>query len=201
MSTEDDEALTLQIGEAIAASIQDVDASGVSAGDRAAVLRAVLSARLGGSAPAVAPTVVAPVVKAPVAPVDDDDVLGKIAARMHVERDALELIYDVQDGEPNVVISAKKLPGNKAQATKLLAQLVVGARQAAGLEEWTPVGEVRSVVTEFGSLDSGNFAATVRQLDSVCLLRGKGVNRELKVTKPGMEEIASVINGLAGVSA
>lgn len=196
VATADQEAI--RIRDAIAASLADVDASGVSAGDRAVVLRAVLNARMGVSMPPTSAPALPGKASTPATPVDDSDVLGKISAAMHVERELLELLYDVQDGKPNVVVSGKKLPDNKANATKVLAQLVVGARQAAGLEEWTPVGEVRNVVNDYGRLDSGNFATTIQQLDSVCLLRGKGTARELKVTKPGMEDIATVITALAG---
>lgn len=193
-------ATTTRIRDSIAAALADIDQSDVAAGDRAVVLREVLRLRLGGSALAPEATVHTLETPPPPAalPIDESDVLGRISAKLRVERDLLELLYDVQDGKPSVVVSGKKLPDNKSYATKLLAQLVVGARQAAGMEEWTPVGEVRNVVNDYGRLDSGNFAASIQQLDNICLFRGKGANRELKVTKPGMEEIASVIKTLAG---
>lgn len=193
--------LTSHIRDAIARTIADLDHVGVGGDDRSVVLRAVLAVRLGG---ALVNTPVAPV--APLTTIatsispkgDDSDVLGKIAAAMKLKREVLELVYDIQDGQPALVISAKKLSERKAEATKVIAQLVAGARQAAGLEEWTGVGTIRGVVNDFGRLDGNNFAVTIQGLDKVCLFRGKSTSRELKVTRAGMEEIAALIVGLVG---
>jgi hypothetical protein len=111
----------------------------------------------------------------------------------------LELVYADQDGEPHVVISAKKLAQNKALAARQLGQLVAAARQVVGIEEWTSVSTIRKVVTDYGRLDSGNFASTIQQMDNVAVIRGKGQSREVKITKPGLEATADPIKGIAGV--
>jgi len=96
--------------------------------------------------------------------------------------------------------SAKKLPPNKALAARQLGQLVAAARQVVGIEEWTSVSTIRKVVTDYGRLDGGNFAATIQQMaDNVAVIRGKGQSREVKITKPGLEATADLIKGLAGV--
>lgn len=187
------------IRQAIQAAIEDVDASNVSTADRQTVLRAALTARLGSS---FGPVTIGANHQAQVdqfAPPtgDPNDLLNRIAVGMRSSRDKIEMVYAESDGAPELVISAKKLPDLKSVATKLLAQLVVGARQAAGLEEWTPVSAIRPVVQSYGRLDSKNFATHMQQLDSTCLVRGKGSQRELKVTKPGMEEIANLVDALA----
>lgn len=191
---------TAPIRAAIRSSIDDINASDIPVEDRQTVLRAVLTVRLGGAV--AAPTAsadAAPHGAGPsAAPADGSDLLSRIAAGMKLDRDTIELIYAEKEGEPEVVLSAKKLPDLKAAATKVLAQLVVGARQAAGLEEWTPVNTVRPVVQNYGRLDTSNFSTHMLQLDRVCLAKGKGLQRELKVTKPGMEEIAALVQALAG---
>lgn len=192
------------VRQAAAAALADVNALEVEGEDRKIVLKALLEARLGGSAP------VSPALAARPAPngttqdapqaVATDDVMGRVGAALKVDRDTLDLVYALQDGEPHVVISAKKITQNKAHAARQLGQLVAAARQAAGLEEWTSVSTIRKIVSDYGRLDSGNFASAIQQMDSVAVIRGKGQQREVKITKPGMEATAELINTLAGTT-
>jgi hypothetical protein len=193
------------VRQAAAAALADVDALGVAAEDRSTVLKALLQARLGGFAPNVpnpkvedgqiqdlsnlggTPEVIQP-----------GDVLSKIAAGLKVDRDALELIYALQEGEPHVVVSAKKISTNKALAVRQLGQLIAAARQIAALEEWTSAATIRKVVQDYGRLDSANFAASIQQMDNVAVIRGKGQQREVKITKPGLEATAELIKGITG---
>lgn len=194
-----------EVRQAAAAALADVNALGATGEDRTVLLEALLQARLGGFAPTKVPAV--PVDNQPVttnpakvaAPVADGDVLGMIEVATKVDRDTLELIYAVENGTPQVVVSAKKVPANKSLATRHLAQLVAAARQAAGLEEWTTVGTIRTVVQEYNKLDSSNFAASIKEMDEVCLIRGNGQKREVKVTKPGFEMTGDLIRQIAGV--
>lgn len=194
---------TDHIREAISRTIQDLNETGVAGADRDSILRTVLEFRLGVAAPRGAAPIssAAPIMTAsPVSAstVDESDVLGKIASAMKLDRGILEYVYDIREGEPELVLSAKKLPDRKAEATKVIAQLVASARQAAGLEEWTGVGTIRGVVGNYGKLDGNNFAAAVQGIDKVCLFRGKSTSREIKVTRAGMEEIADLIVNLVG---
>lgn len=190
--------------DAAAAAIADVEALGLSGEDRTTVLDALLKARLGGFTP-----------PAPIfgngnqgngeansigqqRPVEEGDVIGKIGAALKLDRDLVELVYAAQDGEPTVVVSAKKIATNKAEGTRQLAQLVSAGRQIVGLEEWTSSGTIRSVVSDFGRLNASNFAATLHQMDNVALLRGKGQQREVKITKPGIEQTAELIKSMVG---
>jgi hypothetical protein len=192
-----------EIRAAAAAALADVDAIGAKGDDRSIVLKHVLRVRLpipaigttGGGAP---PSVRTEISDPTSVPVDDADVLGKIAAALKLERDVLELVYSVQDGEPELVLAARRLASNKAQAARQLAQLISVARQAAGLEEWTSTAPIRRVVTDYGKLDSANFASTIQQMDKVAVLRGKGQQREVKITRPGMEATADLIKSLVG---
>jgi hypothetical protein len=191
---------------AAAAALADVDALGVSGDDRTIILEALLRARLDGFAPAAAP------VQATQIPdggggagghgdrlqVQDGDVLGKIAAGLKIDRDAVELVYALQDGEPNVVVSAKKIASNKSLGTRQLGQLVAAARQIAGLDEWTGAGTIRPVAFDYGRLDPSNFAASLQQMDDVALIRGKGQQREVKITKPGLESTGDLVKSLIG---
>lgn len=202
----DTEASGDAVRQAAAAALADVNALQVEGEDRKIVLKALLEARLVGSVPASPALAVA---SRPVSngtkqdapqPVASDDVMERVGAALKVDRDTLDLVYALQDGEPHVVISAKKVAQNKAHAARQLGQLVAAARQAAGLEEWTSVSTIRKIVSDYGRLDSGNFAAAIQQMDSVAVIRGKGQQREVKITRPGMEATTELINTLAGTT-
>lgn len=189
--------------QAAAAAIADVDALGLSGDDRNTVLQALLKARLGGFAPRALAGNRDQMGKEETdyviqGPVEEGDVIGKISAVLKLDRDLVELVYAVQDGEPMVVVSAKKIASNKAEGTRQLAQLISAARQIVGLEEWTSSATIRQVVTDFGRLNVGNFAAALQRMDEVALTRGKGQQREIRITKPGIENTADLIKSLVG---
>lgn len=192
------------IRRAVATALKDLTALNVREDERSIVLRAVLDARLGkllgNSAPA--PLVSQPQTNGrgatPPEPVAEGDVLGAISSALRVDRDTVELVYAAKDGEPQLVVPSKRLQQNKAQAARQLGQLVAAARQVAGLEEWTAAGAIRKVVEDYGKLDSSNFAATIQQMDNVAVIRGKGAQREIKITKPGLENTADLVRSLAG---
>ncbi len=192
------------VRQAAAVALADVDAIGVSTDDRKVVLKALLKARLAAFLPTALGSTGASHVGtgggggAQHTRVEDGDVMGKIAATLKIDRDTLELVYALQDGEPHVVVSSKKISNNKAVGTRQLGQLVAAARQIAGLEEWTPATTIRKVVTDYGRQDSSNFAATIQQMDNVAVVRGKGQQREIKITKPGIENTAELVKALTG---
>jgi len=198
------------IRAAAVAAVADVDSLAVSEADRPIVLRAVLEARLGliertasqnvpqDGGPQDSGTNSTKLPKV-VQPLRSDDMLGKIAAGLRLDRDKVEQVYAEDEGELDVVISPRRLAPDKANATRQLAQILAAGRQLAGLDdEWTSVGKVREKVNEFGKLDGGNFAQYIGTLnkDDACVLKGKGVSREIKVTRAGRESIGEMINSL-----
>jgi hypothetical protein len=194
-----------RVRNAIAATMADLEVTGVTAQvDRAVAFAVVLAHRLGvspigatrtalestpngnGSAPPPPPTSAS------------GDALDRIAATMKLPRDVVELVYDARDDELTVIVAPRMLAGDKANATRQLAQIVAGGRQAAGMEEWTSMSDVRPVVTDYGKYDAGNFAAYIAKLDNVFRFSGKGTNRAMKVTRPGMESVAEVVRSVSG---
>jgi len=192
-----------ELRRAAAASVADVDALNLEGEDRSIVLKALLQARLGDStAIAVPPRGGGSASVASKAAVthqpDSGDVLGRVAQVLQVEREALDMVYAVEDGEPALVVSAKKIATNKSAGARELAQLVAAARQAAGIEEWTSASTIRAVVSEYGRLDSNNFASSIQAMDNIAVLKGKGLQREIKITRPGLESTADFIRSIAG---
>jgi len=191
--------------QAAAAALADVDALALTTADRPVFLKALLQARLGGYTFVGTSSggVGVGVTKTTDASgnsefINDGDPISRISTKLGVDRDTLELIYSIQDGEPNVVVSSKKISANKSEATRQLGQLVAAARQIIGLDEWTSATTIRKVVTDYGRLDSGNFAATIQQMDAVAVIQGKGQHRQVKITKPGFEATAELIKDLTG---
>lgn len=183
-----------------ATTVQEVQAMKLPTADHSIVLGALLRARLGGSTIAP-PSFLAPAgsgVKAAIAPAAEGDTLGKLAVALQISKDTLELVYDFEDGVPSLVVSAKKIAPNKATAVRQLGQLIAAARQIVGVEEWTSANIIRKVVQDYGRLDGSNFAASLQQMESVGVLRGKGQAREVKITKPGIESTTDLIKVLVG---
>jgi hypothetical protein len=203
---EESDPLGERLRSAARSAVDDVDSLGVSSADRPVVLGLILACRLGltTSVPSATPFekpdqpgTSAPPLKA-VESVPDGDLVSKIAATLKIDREVAEMVYDVKDGELGYVISARRLASDKAGATRQLATIVAAGRQCAGLEEWTSVGVVREAVNDYGKLDSANFASYVGKLDkdNAFLLRGKGANREIKITRSGLEPIAELLTSL-----
>lgn len=190
--------------KAAAIALGDVDALGLTGDDRRIVLTALLKARFVGATVSngtqgLPQGQIQSLANQPVqTTAEGGDLLGRISTVLKVERDLIELVYAIQDGEPTVVVSAKKIASNKSQGTKQLAQLVSAARQITGLEEWTSSATIRAVATDFGRINASNFAATLQQMDKVALIRGRGQQREIKITKPGIEDTAELIKSLTG---
>lgn len=195
-----------QLLEQASSAVKVVDDLGLTGDDRAIVLKAVLdaglatlsSAAMTSSKPAASNGQSLQAWASDVAnPATPSNPIEKISAALGLGSDIVELVFAEEDGEPILVVSSKRLPENKARATRQLAQLICTARQVCGLEEWTTVGTIRGVVADFGRLDSSNFANHLQQMDSVAVLRGSKQKRELKITRPGLESTAELIKELA----
>jgi hypothetical protein len=191
-------------------AVDDVNSLNLSPSDRPVVLGLILATRLGlvsgvaaavSAAPVPAPASAAVQTVKAGAPIPEGDLIAKIAAALKLDHELAERIYDVKDGELGYVISARRLAADKANATRQLAAIVAAGRQAAGLEDWTPVSVVREVVHDFGKLDAANFAGYIAKLDKddAYLVRGKGANREIKVTRSGLDPVGELLTSLLSV--
>jgi hypothetical protein len=137
-------------------------------------------------------------IEAPGAERPASDQLGKAAARLGTTSDALGDLYDVDSGVPELVVSARKLEDRTAAAARQIAILVAAGRQAAGIEEWTPVSVIRDTCTNYKRNDTSNFGTTIASLSDVFLFRGSSRKREVKLSRPGWETAADVVKALLG---
>ena len=120
-------------------------------------------------------------------PAGADDLLGKIASRLGVEREQLEDIFDEQDGSIGLIVAPRRLDGAVASGTKQIALLVATARQGAELEDWTSVNEIRRWCEEYKRYDSTNFSKTIGSMDNVFGMRGQKQQRQVKMSRPAWD--------------
>lgn len=127
------------------------------------------------------------------------DSIATIAARLKVGRATVSEVFAAHDGDLELIVSVGRLSAKVATATKEIALLVAGGRQAAGLEEWTSWDEIRRWCGEFKKLDSGNFAKTMREMDDVFNTRKESERKlQVRLAKPGWERVADEIRRLGG---
>jgi len=133
------------------------------------------------------------------APVDQGDLLGRIATRLKVERDLIDDTYEVDDdGNLSLSIAKSRLEAGKAGATKQIATLLAAGRQAAGIETSTPNSIVRAAVEAYGRYDSPNFSATVKELDDILSFPGSGRDWQVKVRKASFGEVGTLLRAIHG---
>lgn len=127
------------------------------------------------------------------------DPLARIAARLEIDAETVGEVFDVNEGEVELIVPVGKLPGRVATATKQIALLVAGGRQAAGIEDWTSLDRIREVCAYFRKLDSGNFAKTVREMEDVFNFRNASQRKiQVRLARPGWELVANEIRRLGG---
>lgn len=127
------------------------------------------------------------------------DSTSKLARALGVDAEVLELVYVIAGDQLDLVLSRSKLPKERFPAMRTLTILVAAGRQALGLDEgWTPVEVIRNVCRDFGMLDASNFAAAVSAVGDAFVIRGKGAQRQVKVTRAGFEEAGRLILQLVG---
>lgn len=161
---------------------------------RAGTVRSVESTGAGGVAGVWAPV--------PAARADLDaggDPLARIAQRLGVEAETVAEVFDVHEGEVELIIPAGKLPNRPATATKQIALLVAGGREAAGTEDWTSIDVIRVVCSYFRRLDSPNFAKTIKEMDDVLNFRNPSPRKiQVRLARPGWEQLADDVRRLGG---
>jgi hypothetical protein len=127
-----------------------------------------------------------------------DDAVGRIAARLRLDREIVADVFDEADGKIDVIVPQRKLAAGKSPATKQLATLVAAARQGADIEEWTDADEIRRFVEDFKRYDSANFAASLKEMDDIFRIKQSGRKITLKLGRPGWDKAAELISRLAG---
>lgn len=125
--------------------------------------------------------------------------LAAIARRLGLDPELVGEIYYVEGDALGLAIASSKLHPKKAAATQQIALLVAAGRQAGGWDEWTPVGRIREVARDYGRFDVANFAGTIKRMGEAFSFRGRGRDVEVRLTRPGYEQAATLARELSGM--
>jgi hypothetical protein len=124
--------------------------------------------------------------------------LTRMASKLDLDPESIAEVYADDEKGPQVIVGVGKLEDKPALATKQLALLVAGGRQAAGIEEWTESSVIRKTCEDYGRLDLANFASTLSKMADFFSFRGQGAKRELRINRAGLEELKRQIAKLTG---
>lgn len=121
-----------------------------------------------------------------------------LAGKVRVAASSLEEVFDLEDGEPRLIVPPSRLPAQKAPAMKVVSLLVAAARQGIGADDgWTASAVLREACKEIGVFDRANYAAELTTVDGLAF-KGSGASRRVKVTGRGFEIAGAEIRQLAG---
>lgn len=127
----------------------------------------------------------------------ESGLLDRIASAVNVDAEKLRYVYADKDGEPELIIKSSKLPPSKSASARDIAVLVMGARQGAEIDDYTEAETIRSACKRYGKFDPTNFGKTMASLDNHVITQGKGTSIQRKLTHPGIEEAAELIEKYA----
>lgn len=124
--------------------------------------------------------------------------LDLVAQKLKVSRDVIGDIYREADGDIRLIIGTRRLETGKAAGARQVALLVAAGRQAAGLEDFTPLERIKDEAERFKKFDSKNFATTMGKMSTAFTFDGSGKSRAVRLSQPGWEEAADLVNAFAG---
>jgi hypothetical protein len=127
------------------------------------------------------------------------DPLRLISQRLDIDLEVAQAVYSVKDGDLEIVVGTRLLAPRAAAATKELALLVAGGRQAGGFDdEWTDVGHIRRWAETYKRLDSPNFSSAIKEMEHLFSVRGTPRKREVRMTMPAWDETSRLVRRLGG---
>lgn len=132
----------------------------------------------------------------PFTQVNSDDPLGRIAERAGISEQEAKEVFRLDGDQLSLVVANKKIDANRAAGAREITLLVAGGRQAAAFEDWTRLSHTREICTRYNRLDSKNYASTVKSMADVFNFHGQGTSREVRLTMPGWEQWAQVVQSL-----
>jgi len=128
----------------------------------------------------------------------EDALLGRIARRLSLDYEIVTAIFEQKGDEIQLIVPKGKLPNasSKAASMRDIALLLTAGRQAAELEDYTPLSLIRKECDELGMLDSGNFSAEIGRLG----MRAQGGrnSREIRASRHQLEQAAELMSSIAG---
>lgn len=105
-------------------------------------------------------------------------------------------IYAI-DGDDVIIVA--DVPGSSSSAQTLnVAILYTYAQMKLGIDE-TKVDEIRKICESHGFLDVANFSSHIKRGDPKLYIdKGKGKERAIKLTRPGIKKAEEIISTMLG---
>lgn len=133
----------------------------------------------------------------------DSSPIEVLAEKLQIDSSVVQEIFSFEkDTGLQLIVGASKLGSERKAATHLLAILIAGGHQVAGLEDWTKFSTVRAACEQYGKLDPTNFSTVLNGMDNFFGYRGKGgAHREMRLNRSGWEELKATITRLSSDAA
>lgn len=127
---------------------------------------------------------------------DESDQIGTIAQKLEMDSSSVGLVYDVDEDGVHLTMKRDILSSINKVAQQEVTYLVVAARQAIGLEEWTSTKTVLEATHDRGVHDT-NVSKAITALDGDGFrFRGPKSKREMKINAVGLSKAAAIVKRL-----
>jgi hypothetical protein len=131
---------------------------------------------------------------------DESDRIGMIAQKLEVDSAPVSLVYDVDEDGVHLTVKRDSLSSTNKVAQQEVTYLLVAARQAIGLEEWTSTKTVLEATHDRGVHDT-NVSKAITALDGDGFrFRGPKSKREMKINAVGFSKAAAIVKRLTEAS-
>lgn len=122
--------------------------------------------------------------------------LAALAQKLGLPPEQVGEVFYEEDDQLLLGVAASRFGTKKSEAARRIGLLVTLARQFDGQDQWTPVSVLRQACQEYNAFDVSNFAKHILSLDDVLQFQGSGAQRKVRLTRPGLESAAEVIQGM-----
>ena len=111
--------------------------------------------------------------------------MDAISSYLEIEGEQAEMLFGLEDAEPEVQVRPNLLSPAKGKATREIALLVLSARTALGLD--TQMDHIRKVVEQYRKYDKPNFAKALQTSpDLVVLGKPRSSQRTVRLRGSGV---------------
>lgn len=123
-----------------------------------------------------------------------------IAQKLEVDSAPVSLVYDVDEDGVHLTLKRDSLSSTNKVAQQEVTYLLVAARQAIDLEEWTSTKTVLEATHDRG-VHNTNVSKAITALDGDGFrFRGPKSKREMKINAVGFSKAAAIVKRLTEAS-
>jgi hypothetical protein len=132
---------------------------------------------------------------------DASDPVGALAAKLKLDADAVERVFDFHGDGVQLTVATSDLAESQSEATGEVAYLITAALQASGLKDEVPIQTIKEACEDRGVLDAPNFARAMSKIEGKGISkRGAGKHRAYKINARGYEIAAKIVERIIHAS-